>query len=325
MNSRPTIGVLSTSFGGTYFGNVLGGIKRATAAAEGRIIAIQTLDAGTVDRDLSDPPEFHHQVAWDHVSGFVVILNAANKDYLTAIQNTGKPIIMISDNVPGFSCPVVLPDNRIGIHEATDHLVEHGHRAIAFAGHPVQRDFRQRYEAYRDALTRHGITPRPELFFDTGNNQESGGEDAARRMIAAGMPSTAVITGNDLNAVGLMRTLAEAGYQLPRDQAVVGFDDMDWVVYLTPSLSSVRQRFDDVGSKAVELVLQQLDGHEVAPGFHYLPTSFVPRESCGCPDTLALGQAATAGQPTVATAEELAACLTAIVGGADGNRPPTPS
>ena len=317
MNDRPTIGVLSTSFGGTYFGSVLGGIKRATAAADGRIIAIQTLDAGTVDRDLSDPPEFQHRVAWDHVSGFVVILNAANKDYLTAIRNTGKPVVMISDNVPGFSCPVVLPDNRIGIHEAVDHLVEHGHHAIAFAGHPVQRDFSQRYEAYRDALTRHGITPRANLFFDTGNNQESGGEDAAAKMIAAGMPSTAVIAGNDLNAVGLMRTLTAAGYDLPRDQAVVGFDDMDWVVYLTPSLSSVRQRFDDVGSRAVELVLQQLAGEKVEPGFHYLPTTFVPRESCGCPDTLALGEPAVAGHPGVATTEELTARLLDSVGGVD--------
>jgi diguanylate cyclase (GGDEF)-like protein len=316
VNGRPTIGVLSTSFGGTYFGSVLGGIKRATAAADGRIIAIQTLDAGTVDRDLSDPPEFHHRVSWDHVSGFVVILNAVNKDYLAAIRNTGKPVVMISDNLPGFSCPVVLPDNRIGIHQAVDHLVEHGHHAIAFAGHPVQRDFRQRYEAYRDALTRHGITPRSDLFFDTGNNQESGGEDAAGKMIAAGLPSTAVIAGNDLNAVGLMRALTAAGYELPWDQAVVGFDDMDWVVYLTPSLSSVRQRFDDVGSRAVELVLQQLAGDEVEPGFHYVPTTFVPRESCGCADTLALCEPADAPS-SVTTTEELAARLMTIVGRVD--------
>jgi diguanylate cyclase (GGDEF)-like protein len=317
--------VLSTSFGGTYFGSILGGIKRATAAAGGRVVAIQTLDAGTVNVDLSEPPQFRHPVAWDHVSGFVVVLNAADKEYVTAIQGTGKPVIMVSDTLAGVSCPVVLPDNRPGIHEAVAHLVEHEHRAIAFAGHPVQRDFRERYDAYREALRSHGIEPRAELFFDTGNNQESGGECAARAMIAAGMPSTAVVTGNDLNAVGLMRTLAAAGYDLPREQAIVGFDDMDWVVYLTPSLSSVRQRFDDVGSLAVTLVLEQLAGRDVAPGYHYLPTSFVPRESCGCPDTLALGEPSApastssptgpARAPAVTSAQDLAARIAAVLGG----------
>jgi diguanylate cyclase (GGDEF)-like protein len=290
--SGPTIGVLSTSFGGTYFGSVLDGIRQATSAVGGRIIAIQTLDAGTVGVDVAEPPPFRPPVAQDHVTGFVTILNAADKHYLSAIRDAGTPVVMISDDLPGFSCPVVLPDNQMGIREAVAHLVGHGHSAIAFAGYPVQRDFRERFDAYRGALVEHGIQPREDLFFGTGNSQESGGDNAARAMIAADMPSTAVIAGNDLNAIGLMRTLAKAGYELPRQQAIVGFDDMEGGVYLTPSLSSVRQQFDAVGVLAVELVLRQLAGEEVSSGLHYVATSFVPRESCGCPDTLALGEVA---------------------------------
>jgi DNA-binding LacI/PurR family transcriptional regulator len=212
VNDGPTIGVLSTAFGGDYFGSLLGGIKEVVQAEGGRIIAIQTLDAGTADIDLAAPPRVRYPVAWDHISACVVILNAADKDYLAAIRAAGKPVVMISDDVPGFSCPVVLPHNGIGVREAIGHLVEHGHRHIAFAGYPVVQDFRERYEAYRDALVEFGIEPEPGLFFDTGSSQETGGELAARAMIAAGMPSTAVLTGNDLNAIGLMRTLTAAGY-----------------------------------------------------------------------------------------------------------------
>jgi diguanylate cyclase (GGDEF)-like protein len=314
VNDGPTIGVMSTAFGGDYFGSILGGIKEVVQAAGGRIIAIQTLDAGTTDIDLSVPPRVRHRVAWDHISACVVILNAADKDFLTAVRHAGKPVIMISDDLPGFSCPVVLPHNGVGVREAISHLVEHGHRNIAFAGYPVVRDFRERFDAYRDALVEFGITPSSELFFDTGSSQESGGELAARAMIAAGMPSTAVLTGNDLNAVGLMRTLTGAGYELPRQQAVVGFDDVEGAVYLTPSLSTVRQRFDEVGNLAASLALRELAGQHVPSGYHYVATSFVARESCGCPDTLALGSEPADPGSTVAAPQDLLGYLAGVPG-----------
>jgi diguanylate cyclase (GGDEF)-like protein len=284
-----TVGVLSTSFGGLYFGRVMAGIASATAAAGGRLVAVQTSEAGTYSKDLPEPPAFRPPVAWDHVSAFAVILNGVDRGYLEALREAGKPVVMISDTIPGFDCPVVLPDNRTGIEQAVDHLVKHGHSRIAFAGCPVAIDMRERYEAYKDTLRKHGITPDPELFFNTGNNQESGGETAAHAMIASGLPSTAVIMGNDLNAVGLMRVLRAAGYELPRDQAVVGFDDSEKDVYLSPSLASVRQLLESVGATAVELLLRTLRGEDVRAGVHLLPTEFIARESCGCPSTLTLG------------------------------------
>jgi diguanylate cyclase (GGDEF)-like protein len=282
----PTIGVLSTWFGGSYFGPILAGMSRVTAARGGRLIAIQTLDAGTISLDLAEPPAYRRRVAWEQVSAFAVILNAVDGAYLNAARDTGKPIVMISDDVPGFVGPIVQPDNAPGVHESIDHLYRHGHRRIAFAGNPVHRDLRERFDAYRHAMREHGLEPDPALLFHTGNNQVSGGEVAARAMIAAGLPSTAVVTGNDLNAIGLTRVLLAAGYQLPRDQAVVGFDDMDEAAFYRPSLSSVRQPFDAVGGLAVELLLRALDGEPLPPERHYVPTRFVARESCGCPSTL---------------------------------------
>ncbi|ROT31782.1 EAL domain-containing protein [Micromonospora sp. HM5-17] len=315
----PTIGVLTMSIGCDYFGGILGGIARTTAAAGGRMIAIQTLGAGTFDVDPPEPPDFRHPVAWDHISAFVVILNSASRTYLEAIRRDGRPVVMISGELPGFSCPVVLPDNRTGIREAVRHLVAHGHRDIAFAGFLQPRDLRERYAAYQDALVECGVTPRPELLFDTGDNRESGGDRAARAMIAAGLPSTAVIAGNDLNAIGLLRTFAAAGIDVPRQQAVVGFDDMDGVVHLTPSLSTVRQSFAQLGHLAATLALRALAGAEVEARTYRVPTSFQPRESCGCPDPLTPATPALAGAavpsgspaPEVDSAEALVARFTA--------------
>jgi diguanylate cyclase (GGDEF)-like protein len=278
-----TIGVLSPLVAGSYFGGILEGVARAAAKAGGRVIAMQTFDTGMDEAVYLCSSTFTHPVGWERMSGFVVVLNAANREYVAAVRETGKPVILVSQSFPGLECPVVSPDNRAGVRASVIHLLEHGHRRIAFAGHAAQDDIRERYQAYRDALTEHGIDPDPRLLFDTTNAIEAGGEHAARAMMEAGLPSSAVVCGTDFNAIGLMRALTEAGYQLPSDQAVVGFDGVNAAKYVTPSLSTAEARFDHVGEAASGLLMQCLAGEPVPPGHHHVPTSFVVRESCGCP------------------------------------------
>src|SRR4051794_18904399 len=147
-----------------YFGRILAGVAEVTSSVGGRLVCVQTFEAGTYSLDLAEPPTFRPRVAWDHISAFAVILNGVDRDYLSAVRQAGKPVVMVSDSMPGFSCPVVLPDNRTGVEAAVDHLVAHGHRRIAWAGFPMLRDMRERYQAYQDALLRNGITPDPALF-----------------------------------------------------------------------------------------------------------------------------------------------------------------
>ena len=191
-------------------------------------------------------------------------------------------MVLLSEEVEGFSCPVVRADNRIGVLQAMGHLVEHGHRRIAFVGSLFQKDTRERYEAYREALVDHGIEPDASLVFETADNLEGTGEEAGRAMLAAGMPSTAAFAATDYNALGLMRALSEAGLDLPDDQAVVGFDDVEASSSIRPTLSTVRQTFNAAGRLAATLILDLVAGREVAPEVHRVPTSFVIRESCGC-------------------------------------------
>ncbi|MEJ3744662.1 EAL domain-containing protein [Actinomycetes bacterium KLBMP 9797] len=288
--SELTLGVLSPYLGGWYFGGLLHGIAEAAADARAGVVAVQTLEAGTGNIEVTEAPELRYPIAWQHVAGFVVIINAVQPRYLAALRAAGKPIVIISHEVPSVDCPVVLPDNRSGVREAVAHLVGHGHRRIAFAGYLGAKDIRQRYEAYRAALLAHDITPDPSLFFAAGDNQESGGEHAARAMITAahnlaatGLPSTAVITGTDANAVGLMGVLTNAGYRIPEDQAVVGFDDLRAASYTLPRLTTVHQPIHEIGQTAATTLLATLRGEPVPPGRTQLPTTLVIRESCGCP------------------------------------------
>jgi diguanylate cyclase (GGDEF)-like protein len=282
------VGVLSSSFGGTYFGGLLGGIQAGLASSGGRLIAVQTLDAGTFATDFAEPPPFRHRVAWKYIDGFVAFLNGANPGFLLEAQRSGRPVVVISDAAAGLRCPTIGPDNRSGMSAAVRHLIEHGHRRIAFAGHPDQVDAAERYATYRDTLLAHGLEPDDRLLFDTGDMQEAGGERAGREMLAAGLPSTAVVAGNDANAIGLIRALAGGGCDLPADQAVVGFDDLPGGASRIPSLTTVRQPLDDIGDLAVRLVLKMLNGEAVPAEHHRVTTTLVVRESCGCPGSLSL-------------------------------------
>ncbi len=288
MSEERTYGVLVPLVSGPYFGAVLAGIAGAAAELGGRSLAIQTLDAALGD-DYVGVPDVEGEVAWDRMDGLIVVTNAATGDVVRDFAATGRPVVLLSHAVPGLAVPHVAPDNYGGIYEAVAHLVAHGHTRIAFAGFDAQSDLHERHEAYCAALASHGLVADPELFFDTGNSMESGGVTAANAMIAAGLPSTAVIAGNDLNAIGMMKTLREAGYELPRDQAIIGFDDTAPAQYQHPSLTTVNQHVGRVGARAVGLLDAMIRGQHVDAVRYVVPSSLVVRGSCGCAPSGAQG------------------------------------
>ena len=297
------LGVLAPLIAGAYMTRVMAGAAHVAATAGGRLIAIQTLDPGTWGTEITAPPRgpggpdavpaepvtaeaavprYALRTAWDRVAGFLVMLTAVEPAHLRALRDAGMPVVLVSEDAEGFPCPVVRTDNRVGITEAVSHLVEHGHRRIAFAGSLRQADIRDRLDAYRDALAAHGIEPDPGLLFPATDNLEAGGEIAARRMLAAGLPSTAVVAATDYNALGIMSVLTEAGLSLPHDQAIVGFDDVEAAAAVRPTLSTVHQSAEEIGASAARLLVELVRGEAVPDGSHLVPTRFVVRESCGC-------------------------------------------
>jgi signal transduction histidine kinase len=96
------------------------------------------------------------------------------------------------------------------------------------------------------------------------------------------MPSTAVVAATDYNALGIMRALRAAGLVLPRDQAIIGFDDVPAAASSQPTLATIHQGFEEIGRVGATLLLEMVQGHEVPPDRHLVPALLVPRESCGC-------------------------------------------
>ena len=277
-----TFAVLSPFVGGDYYGAIIAGVNAAAAARGDAVIAVQTLDPGSHSADHSGLPDFHRPVAWDHVAGLIILPGAVHGEYALAARRAGKPVVLIGHEIDGDSSSVVA-DNRSGVREAVTHLITHGHERIAFAGNLSHFDVRERHEGYRQALFAHGLTPRADLLFDLQDNHETGGEDVADLLIQADMPATAIVLGTDRNAIGLFRRLAAAGYELPGELAVIGFDDIPDGMYLYPALSTVRQPLDQVGAAAHALARELADDPDKPRELREVPTVFVRRDSCGCP------------------------------------------
>jgi len=287
MSTPLTLGVLSPLIGNFYFGQLLRGIQQAAHQRGAETIAIQTRDAWAPYAESGRTREFSHQLGWDQVDGWIAITNSVRPAYLRALDQAGKPIVLLSWRWPDLACPSVLPDNQGAVKQLMRHLIGHGHTRIAFVGFLDHTDIQERYEGYRAALLEHGITPDLELCIAAADNQSIGGRGAAERLLAAGMPCTAIVTGTDLNALAVIETLQSAGVRVPEDVAVVGFDDIDSAQYAVPPLTTIRQRFDVLGRTAGELLLDKLTGADVPNQPVRVPCGLVVRRSCGCLPTAA--------------------------------------
>jgi diguanylate cyclase (GGDEF)-like protein/PAS domain S-box-containing protein len=311
---RVRIAVLSPLLAGAYYGQVLKGIARQTAALGGRVVAIQTRDGRLDGRYPWLPARAGSRLAWEQADAFITVLDAADESYLEAIRAEGKPVVMISYQLPGFKCPQVMPDNRSGVSEAVAHLISHGHSRIAFAGNLVRGrsdDISERYEAYKETLSKHGLEPDPKLVFV---GPEDGGEAIAGAMLRAGLPCTAVVVATDLIASGMISALHEAGVNLPSQLAMVGFDDRDFASRVSPPLATVRQDFGRLGEIAAQLVIEMVNGEDVPAGEYMAKTTFVPRESCGCPAPVLLQRPSAPGE---SAGQRLCRDLTAQLAGSN--------
>lgn len=200
---------------------------------------------------------------------------------LQALRAQGHPVVFVGLGEAG---PTVAADNAGGIHAAVQHLVEHGHRRIAFiAGSPddMDGDTGARLRAFQAALLSFGL-PADVRLIAYGRHIYAGGQVAMQQVLETGASFTALLASNDESALGAMQTLRTAGRRTPEDVAVIGFDDRLESAVQTPPLTSVHLPLFQVGVEAVERLLAQIRGDTSLPDLFEVRTRLVLRASCGC-------------------------------------------
>ena len=282
---RRTIGYVAPNVHGYFFGSILSGVRRTAAARNARVVAIQTHDAGI---SAFKDERFTAPVAWDQLDAVVVAQASVGESYLRDFAAGGKPVVTVYEEPADFECPTVVPDNRQAIEAAVAHFIEHGHSRIAFIGRdPANADDWLRYEAYRAAVTAHGLEPRDAVLVPWLLNEFYDGAAVIEALRADGDQPTAIVACTDATAMALISAFNEVGIRVPDDVAVIGFDDLAEAAVFQPPLTTVSQSFSLAGATAADLACDALDGIAVAPGLHFTPITFVVRQSCGCQEATA--------------------------------------
>ncbi len=283
---RRTLGLLVDWLTEHYQNAVFVAVAEAAQEYDVNLICAAGGILNSPDPDWSQRNILYELVGAHNVDGLVV--TAGTMGTLIGAENLARylaryrplPIVSTAFQLPGL--PSVLVNNESGMRAVLEHLVvRHGHRRIAFVRGPEgNEEAQRRFAVYRAVLEDRNIVFDPAIVFK-GNFDRRSGADAARHFLDAGVTFDALAAASDLMALGAMETFQARGLRIPRDLAVVGFDDVEDARFAFPPLTTARQPFRALGREAVGLALRQIGGQDVVDRVS-LDTELVVRRSCGC-------------------------------------------
>lgn len=249
-----TIGVILPEVYGEFFSELMYGIDQVA-----REHALHLL----VSSYHGDPREQGEalRAMRGRVDGLLVMSPYDDRDGYLADALAGLPdAVMIGARADGIGRRVGI-DNHAGAMAMVAHLVEAGHRRIAFIAGPVDNfDARERLRGYGEAIATLVPDVRPEVL--QGDFREESGVQAARRLLAAPVLPDAVFAANDMMALGCLSALSAAGKVVPRDVAVAGFDDIPLARYVPPGLTTMRVDIAALGAHALHCLLDTENSHD---------------------------------------------------------------
>ena len=269
-NKSTTIGVAVNDFLNPFYLNLISNIEDAVTD-DAYHVFVSSFHRNR-NRELSLTNAFFER----RLAGIIVVGSLVDQEYLEWPNRTSMPIVLISCPTYPFSVSV---DNYAGVCSAMEHLIELGHRRIAFVtqGHRTNTEV-QRLEAYRAALTEHSIPIDNALIVD-GDGDITGGIKAVPQLLAlVDNRPTAILCYNDMTAIGVINGLQQQGHKVPDDFSVVGFDDLSIASAYSPSLTTVRQPTDQLGQNAINALYALANGDDnISP--QILKPEFIVRQS----------------------------------------------
>ena len=272
MQRHEAIGLVFPHLSGPYYSGVILGLEE-TAAARGQALYV----VGTQGRNHAD------QLVADlssRVDGLVIAGRTVPDRVIHELERNRLPLVLLARNGVGGT-DAVRSENRRSAELLTAHLINHGHRAIAFLGDPDSSpDSMERWQGFVDAQ-RH-VRPVASMRPVGCAFGEAEGRETAGRLLSGRSRPTALFCASDEIAMGAYGAAADLGIRIPADVAVTGWDDIAVARLLMPGLTTVRQPLREMGAAAARLLLERVDANRQQASTTVLPTEIVIRSSCGC-------------------------------------------
>lgn len=251
MGRTQTVGVVVTTLTDPFIAEIVQAIEN-TAHDHGYSVILASSNSQR-EREIAAV----QMLGSKRVDGVIVTSSRVGALYQKHLDQLGVPVVLINNHSlqTGPYTFSVNVDNRHGACLATRHLLDLGHRRIAYiTGAANHSDDQERQTGYHQALSEAGLSPDPDLAI-VGTGQASAGERALSKLRAVDRPPTAAFCYNDMTAIGLLLAARNSGLGVPMDLAVVGFDDIPFASYVHPALTTIAQPTRKMGKKAMEMVL----------------------------------------------------------------------
>jgi LacI family transcriptional regulator, galactose operon repressor len=214
----------------------------------------------------------------DRVDGLLIMSLPLSDAEVEEMQSEGLPVVLVDASHPAL--PRVVIDDVHGGELAGDHLLSKGHTRIGFIGDaPSPFGFTSselRRRGLRRALRRAGIAPQQQLERRGPHSREEA-YAMASRLLRLKDPPTAVFAASDVQAMGVLEAVRNAGLRVPGDVAVIGFDDLD--VAATLGLTTVRQPLRQTGARGAELLLSAIEQSDAPPVEELAPLTVIERRT----------------------------------------------
>jgi LacI family transcriptional regulator len=251
-----TVGAVIPRLNSYFMATVIAGIEKVANAAGYNLIISQSEES--YKKEVSGVTTMFNS----RVDGLLVSLayNTENLDHFEALLKKEIPIVFFDRVIDHPACTSIVINNRKAGYDVTHHLLSQGcTRIVHLAGSLNRNVYADRLAGYRQALEEYGIRY-DETLVVPGNLTEQAGTEAAKQMLQMNPRPDGVFASNDTTAVAVIRTLKQAGLDVPRDVAVAGFNNDPVASVIEPGLTTVNYPGDTMGEVAALTLMKKLDG-----------------------------------------------------------------
>ena len=272
-NRSNSVGVLVSEVYGPIFGSMLSGIEEELRKA-GKF----TLIAAGHSDEAKEKEAIRFLIS-RNCDALIMHVEAVSDEYLLEQKEGALPFIILNRVVPGLDDNCISLNNERGGYDATNMLLEEGHRDIAYISGPLTwGDAQARLAGHKRALREHGRKFDERLVVE-GDYEEMSGSNGMTQLLQQGIPFSAVVCANDEMAAGAMDIIRGRGMSIPEDMSIVGFDNAPLSRHVYPKLSTVNYPVADMGRMAAHWVLQKVYGHNSVVIQHVFEPKLVTRAS----------------------------------------------
>jgi len=256
-----TIGVIIPVINRHFFANIIHGIELIAASRGFSVIICQS------DESLAKEIENIHTLIKNRVDGILISSSSESKDsgHFQIVNNSKIPLVMFDRTLDDNLFCKVMNDDSMGAYLATEHLIRQGYRKIIHFSGPLHLPtYRNRHDGYKKALQHNGLPYSRDMIRENVISREKG-TSATLQLVNDKIEFDAIFAASDMSALGSLLYLKEKNIAIPEEVGIAGYVNEPFAEFIEPSLTSIEQYGEIIGTTAAEVLINLINGESTCP------------------------------------------------------------